>query len=98
MSAKLPWMTRAQAAEWLGVSVSSIDRRLTQFHQGPRAGKLRYVSVKWDTKHTPIRILTEDVLSILPDPTVDEVPTAMDNTELLVPVPAVRAEKSASYS
>lgn len=63
---KLPvWMDRKEAAEYLRVSVETIDRRLTPIDE-PVEGRLRYTSMKWDVKR--VRILAEDVYSVLPHP------------------------------
>jgi hypothetical protein len=63
-----PWMSRSQAASYLGVSTDSIDRRLVPLKGGPVECKLRFVVMQWDTQHAPIRILREDVEQILPRP------------------------------
>jgi excisionase family DNA binding protein len=59
----MKWMTRREAAEYLRVSVETIDRWLN-------SGKLRYAVIKeLRVGHgSPIRIMAEDVYKILPLP------------------------------
>src|SRR5689334_18782747 len=73
-----PWMTRKEAAHYLGFSTATVDRLLTPESDGPKERRLRFRRVQWHTKHTPIRILAEDVFMILPPP--DEMPAATIET------------------
>jgi hypothetical protein len=67
-----PWLTRKEAAEYLRLDISTIDKRLVKM--GPRAiaGKIRCETVKLGGKHPPIRLLAEDVYALLPAPNVDQ--------------------------
>lgn len=77
----LPWCTRAEAAEYLRFSTDWIDQRLVRLdrqHPGRVEGKMRFTVVDladsrregragWRAAQ-PIRIVSEDVIAILPPP------------------------------
>lgn len=65
----LPWCTRSEAAEYLRFSTDWIDQRLVLLDRrvpGRVPGKIRFVRVS-----QPIRIVSEDVIAILPPPPED---------------------------
>lgn len=64
-----PWCTRAEAAEYLRVSCDTVDRRLIPADKPPTEGKIRFRRVNLETARTPIRLITEDVFRLLPQPT-----------------------------
>ena len=61
------WTTRREAAEYLRLSVDSIDRLLTPWAQAPEPGRLRYRKMV-TSRNTAIRILRRDVVALLPEP------------------------------
>jgi hypothetical protein len=66
-------MTRRDAAEYLRVSVDTIDRRLTPDVDQAVTGRFRFRRMPWDTGFSPIRIRAEDVYAVLPPPPPEEV-------------------------
>lgn len=60
-------MTRREAAEYLRISVASVDRRMTPAKDGFVAGQFRFVTMDWNSSHSPIRIMREDVVRLLPN-------------------------------
>lgn len=59
-------MTRTEAAEFLRVSVDTIDRRTIPMKQGPVLGKFRFVKMPTFGLRS-VRILSEDVFAVLPE-------------------------------
>lgn len=62
-----PWLTRAEAADYLRWSVQTVDRYLTPAHKGKEPGKIRF-EVLDVGKVKQIRLLAEDVYQMLPTP------------------------------
>jgi hypothetical protein len=63
-----PWLTRREAADYLRLDISTIDKRLVAMTPKRTAGKIRYQTVRLGGKHPPIRLLAEDVYALLPNP------------------------------
>jgi hypothetical protein len=59
------WMTRQEAADYLRVSVDTIDRRSVPFDGGKKEGKLRYKCLGFDGLRR-VRLLAADVYAVLP--------------------------------
>ena len=80
----LPWCTRSEAAEYLRFSTDWIDQRLVLLDRrvpGRVPGKIRFTRVTLEDcrregragarASQPIRIVSEDVIAILPPPPED---------------------------
>lgn len=74
-------MTRKEAADYLRLDISTIDKRLVAMAAKRVAGKLRYETVKLGGKNPPIRLLAEDVYALLPQPEVG--PNAAEPTNVV---------------
>ena len=68
MSLPSPWCTRKEAAKYLRVSDDSIDRSLVEFRPSPVPNKFRFLQVPFGKRNPGIRIVSADVLNLLPDP------------------------------
>lgn len=65
-----PWMTRVEAADYLRLSVDTVDRRLVPMKDSaPGSGLMRYqlMPVPKSTRRQ-VRILAEDVYAACPVP------------------------------
>ena len=79
----LPWCTRREAGEYLRFSGDWIDQRLVEITQHPRRvpGKIRFTRVTLEDSRResrpgvraayPLRLVSEDVIAILPPPPED---------------------------
>lgn len=63
-----PWCTRAEASEYLRYSVDSIDRVLVPIAEGKKRGAIRFQRMISDRKIAPVRLVSSDVLDLLPPP------------------------------
>ncbi len=63
-----PWCTRGEAAEYLRVSADTVDRLLVPEAEGRQQGRLRFRKIDWSRPRQFVRVASEDVLALLPEP------------------------------
>lgn len=61
-----PWLTRSEAADYLGWHVRTLDRSLVKLQKEQVPGKIRFMRLETATRIKAIRVRAEDVYALAP--------------------------------